>query len=113
DSGGSAGAFAGPAHAMSADTRSKRTEMQARWGETRTGGRAIFLPPAKQQNFSENIAFRRASSIGVHLRLPELRKSTNSNTDRGARKRCKGRHAGGLTQNVRTISSTLGIVCCI
>src|ERR1700674_1710058 len=59
DSGGSAGAFDGPAHAGIADTRTRRTELQARWEESQTGGRTIFLPPiAEPQNFGENIAFR-------------------------------------------------------
>src|SRR6266849_10552704 len=61
---GPAGAFGGPAHANTADTRTRRMEIQARWGASQTGGRTIFLPPmAKLQNFGENFAFRKASSI--------------------------------------------------
>src|SRR5216683_1150087 len=91
DSGGSAGAFAGPAHPSTADTRTRRTKIQRRWGETQTG-RTIFLPPmGKQQNSSEKIEFRRAPSIAVHLRLPELHKSTS-----GIRTCDRGRHTGGL-----------------
>jgi hypothetical protein len=38
-------------------------DVLARWGKTHTGRRSIFLSPiGKQQNFSENIEFRRASS---------------------------------------------------
>src|SRR5258707_12582198 len=109
-SGGSAGAFADAAHTRAADTRSRRTEIQARRGETQTGGRTIFLPPKPSSRIlAKTLSSAGRPLIGVHLRPPELHKSTSSNTDTGTRKRYKGRHAGGLTK----FSSRLGIVCCI
>src|SRR5258707_9879502 len=63
DSGGSAGAFADAAHTRAADTRSRRTEIQARRGETQTGGRTIFLPPKP----SSRILAKTLSSAGRPL----------------------------------------------
>src|SRR5258708_17456547 len=99
DSGGSAGVFADAAHTRAADTRSRRTEIQARRGETQTGGRTIFLPPKPSSRIlAKTLSSPGRPLIGVHLRPPELHKSTNCNKDKGTPKRYKGRHPGGLTQ---------------
>src|SRR5262245_42426487 len=73
DSGGSAGAFAGPTKASSAHTRTRRKKILARFRKTQIGARTTVLPhTVKQQKFSENIDLRRAPSIGVHHKLPSL-----------------------------------------
>src|SRR5258708_35016409 len=81
DSGGSAGAFADAAHTRAADTRSRRTEIQARRGGTQTGGRALFLPPKP----SSRILAKTLSSAGralicEHLIAAELSKLTHLKT---------------------------------